>query len=90
MQQYHPNWYAAYKDKKKYLVYFSIEQVLPLVMGEGDRDDLYVRVKDGTGDEFLCPIDALIDAKDATQAELTKCVDSAVVEHYAGNFKVEE
>ena len=88
MQTYHPAWYEAYKDKKKFLVYFKIDKVLPLVMTTTDRDSLYVRVKDGTGNAFLCPIDALVDPKDATEEELTNCVDSAVVGRYAGNVEV--
>jgi hypothetical protein len=88
MKRYHPDWYEVYKDKKKFLVYFQIEKVLPLVIKETDRDSLYVRVKDGTGTDFLCPIDALVDPKDATEEELANCVDSAVVERYAGNVKV--
>ena len=88
MKEYHPDWYAAYKDKKKFLVYFKIEKVLPLVMTETDRDSLYVKVKDGTGNDFLCPIDALVDPKDATEEELANCVDSAVVGRYAGDVKV--
>jgi hypothetical protein len=90
MKEYHPDWFEAYKDKKKFLVYFKIEKVLPLVIKETERENLYVRVKDGPGDEFLCPIDALIDPKDATEAELANCVDSAVVGRYAGNIKVLE
>jgi hypothetical protein len=71
-------------------VYFKIDKVLPLVLSETDRDGLYVRVKDSTGSEFLCPMDALVDPKDATEEELANCVDSAVVERYAGNVKVVE
>lgn len=36
MKQYHPHWYEAYKDKKKFLVYFKIEKVLPLVIRENE------------------------------------------------------
>lgn len=88
MKQYHPDWYTAYKDKNKFLVYFRINKVLPLVIKEDDSDNTYVRVKDGTGTEFLCPIDALVDPKDASEEEMANCVDSAVVGRYAGNVKV--
>jgi hypothetical protein len=90
MKQFYPSLYEVYKDKKKVLVYFKIEKVLPLIMTETDRDSLYVKVKDGTGNDFLCPIDALIDPGDATEAELGNCVESAVVERYAGNINVVE
>jgi hypothetical protein len=59
-----------------------------MVMAETDRDNLYVRVKDGAGNEFLCPIDALKDPKDATDDELENCVDDATVGRYAGDIKV--
>ena len=36
MKQYHPDWYEAYRDKKKFLVYFKIDRVLPLVIPETD------------------------------------------------------
>ena len=88
MKQYHPDWYEAYKDKKKFLVYFNIQKVLPLVMTE--TDSVYVKVKDGTGNDFLCPIDALIDLQNATEAELSNCVESAAVGRYAGNIQVED
>jgi hypothetical protein len=64
--------------------------VLPLVIGEPEQDSLYVKVKDGNGSEFLCPIDALIDPKNASEEELANCVDSAVVERYAGNIQVKD
>jgi hypothetical protein len=38
MKQYHPDWYEAYKDKKKFLVYFKIDKVLPLVISETDLE----------------------------------------------------
>jgi len=37
----------------------------------------FVRVKDNAGNEFLCPMDALKDSKDATPEELENCVDDA-------------
>jgi len=35
MKEYHPNVYDKYKDLKKYLVYFRINKVLPLI-GDGE------------------------------------------------------
>ena len=73
------------------IYYFKPEQAnvwtLYCIIDRIDRDSLYVRGKDGTGNAFLCPIDALIDPEDA-EAALGNCVDSAVVERYAGNIKV--
>jgi hypothetical protein len=56
----------------------------------GDEKNVYVRVKDGAGNEFLCPLNALKDVKDATPEELDDCVDNAVVERYAGEIEVRD
>lgn len=42
-----------------------------------DKDTVYVRVKDGSGKEFLCPLDALKDPERCTEEELRRCLDSA-------------
>ncbi len=34
MLKYHPDWYEAYKEKKKFLVYFKIDKILPLLISE--------------------------------------------------------
>jgi hypothetical protein len=57
-------------------------------MAEEDKKQVYVRVKDGAGNQFLCPIDALKDIKKATDDEIENCVDDAVVGRYAGEIKV--
>jgi len=49
---------------------------------------LYVRVKDQTGNDFICPIEALIDPEKATEIELENCVDDGVVGRYAGNIEI--
>jgi len=57
-------------------------------MAEKKQKNVYVRVKDGAGNLFLCPIDALKDPKQASEEELENCVDDAVVGRYAGEIKV--
>lgn len=52
--------------------------------------EIFVRVKDATGNEFICPIDALKDRASASEAELENCVDDGVVGRYAGNITIEE
>ena len=52
------------------------------------QKSVYVRVKDGAGNVFLCPVNALKDPKEATDEELENCVDDAVVGRYAGEIKV--
>ena len=51
---------------------------------------LYVRVKDNSGNDFICPIESLIDPATATKEELEYCVDDATVGRYAGNIEVVE
>jgi len=52
------------------------------------KENLYVRVKDLAGNEFVCPLDALKNTKDLSASELENCVDDATVKRYAGNIKV--
>ncbi|MCU0574324.1 MAG: hypothetical protein MUC41_15200 [Syntrophobacteraceae bacterium] len=49
----------------------------------------YVKVKDSSGSEWLCPLDAMKNAKDATQEELDECVELDVVTHTAGLIDAE-
>lgn len=44
----------------------------------------YVKVKDSAGNEWLCPLDMLKSAKEATEEELNECVELDVVTHTAG------
>ena len=37
----------------------------------------FVWVKDKAGNEFVCPLDALKDRKNATEEELKNCIDDA-------------
>ncbi len=54
------------------------------------KKSLYVRVKDQTGNDFICPIESLIDPDKATEEELENCVDDGVVGRYAGNIEIAE
>ena len=53
------------------------------------RGKKLVKVKDGSGNEWLCPLDALKKAKDATQEELDDCVELDVVTHTGGDIDAE-
>ena len=59
-------------------------------MAEKKRGDLWVRVKDDAGNEFICPLNALKDRQSATEEELDNCVDDATVKRYSGNIKIKE
>jgi len=65
-------------------------EIWRFAMAKSEKKQVYVRVKDGAGNKFLCPIDALKDIKKATAEELENCVDDAVVGRYAGEIKVVE
>jgi hypothetical protein len=54
---------------------------------EADRKK-YFRLKDKTGNEFLCPLDALKSIKDATEEELAECVEEDVVGRYPGDIEI--
>jgi hypothetical protein len=55
-----------------------------------DKQALYVRIYDKSGNEFICSINALKDPKTASDEELDHCVDDATVGRYAGNIKIIE
>jgi hypothetical protein len=59
-------------------------------MAEKEKKDVWVRVKDNAGNEFICPLDALKERKSATDEELENCVDDAVVGRYSGNIDIAE
>ena len=55
---------------------------------EIQRGKPFVRVKDGAGNDWLCPLDALKNPKDASEEELEHCVDDATVGRYAGDIDI--
>lgn len=57
-------------------------------MNDQKKENLYVRVKDFAGNEFVCPIDSLKNPKDVSEKELENCVDDATVGRYIGNIKI--
>jgi hypothetical protein len=59
-------------------------------MAEKEKRDVWVRVKDNAGNEFICPLNALKDRQSATEEELDNCVDDAITGRYAANLDIEE
>jgi hypothetical protein len=57
-------------------------------MSERNEEQVYVRVKDVAGNEFVCPIDALKNMNEVSEEVLDNCVDDATVGRYSGNIKV--
>lgn len=58
-------------------------------MGKQEKE-VWVRVKDNVGNEFICPVSALKQSDKATEEELSNCVDDGVAGRYAGNLDMEE
>jgi len=59
-------------------------------MGQKKDEQVYVRVKDGAGNEYLCPLENLKPPHEATDEELTNCVDDATVGRYPSNISTRE
>jgi DNA gyrase/topoisomerase IV subunit B len=57
---------------------------------DSKQEQVYVRVKDFAGNEFVCPIDALKGLKEVPEDVLDNCVDDATVGRYAGNIKIKD
>jgi hypothetical protein len=59
-------------------------------MTDSAKKDIYVRVKDGAGNVFLCPLDALKEPGDVSDDDLENCVDDGTVGRYASNIEVKQ
>ena len=57
-------------------------------MGKQEKE-VWVKVKDSVGNEFICPVSALKHRDNATEEELSNCVDDGVAGRYAGNLDME-
>jgi len=55
-----------------------------------EKKDVFVRVKDQAGNEFLCPLGVLKGVKEATEEELENCVDDGTVGRYAGDIEIQK
>lgn len=58
-------------------------------MDPKERGKKFVKVKDATGHVWLCPVDSLKKATEATPEELENCVEWEVVTHTAGDIEAE-
>ncbi|MFO7644120.1 MAG: hypothetical protein R6W95_07035 [Desulfosarcina sp.] len=57
-------------------------------MNTEKKEDVYVKVKDMAGNEFVCPLNALRDLKSISETELENCFEGDVVGRYAGQLKI--
>jgi hypothetical protein len=53
------------------------------------RGKRFFKVKDSAGNEWLCPLDALKNVKEAAKEELENCAEPDVVSRYAGDVEAE-
>jgi len=57
-------------------------------MNTESNENLYVKVKDMVGNEFVCPLNELRDASKIGDAELENCFEGDVVGRYAGQLNI--
>ncbi len=57
-------------------------------MASEKKEDVYVKVKDMAGNEFVCPLKELRQTKRVSEAELANCFEGDVVGRYAGQLKI--
>lgn len=53
------------------------------------RGKRFFKVRDDAGNEWLCPFEALKNAKEASPQELEDCVEPEVVTRYMGDIEAE-
>jgi hypothetical protein len=59
-------------------------------MNTEKKDDLFVKVKDMAGNEFICPLNELRNVKSVSDEELENCFEGDVVGRYAGHLNIVE
>jgi hypothetical protein len=57
-------------------------------MNKEKKDDVFVKVKDMAGNEFICPLNKLRNVKTVSDEELEDCFEGDVVGRYAGQLNV--
>ena len=59
-------------------------------MSDENNQDVYVKVKDMAGNEFVCPLKELRDARKISDDELDNCFEGDVIGRYAGLLNIVE
>ena len=54
------------------------------------KDDVFVKVKDMAGNEFVCPLNELRNVKNVREEDLEDCFEGDVVGRYAGQLNIVE
>ena len=59
-------------------------------MNTETNETAYVKLKDGDGNEFVCPLNELRDTRSVSDDELESCFEGDVVGRYAGQLNIIE
>ena len=59
-------------------------------MNTETNENIYVKVKDLAGNEFVCPLNDLRNVKKVSEEELENCFEGDVVGRYAGQLNIVE
>ena len=57
-------------------------------MNTETNENIYVKVKDMAGNEFVCPLNDLRNVKKVSEEELENCFEGDVVGRYAGQLNI--
>ena len=52
------------------------------------KDDVFVKVMDMAGNEFICPLNELRNVKNVSEEEMENCFEGDVVGRYAGQLNI--
>ena len=61
---------SAIVKKVNIILDYKTIKIKETIMGEFDQGELFVRVKNSSGEEFICPLKALRNPKELTAEEL--------------------
>ena len=71
------------------MMFLVLQAKAALMSVSAERGKRFVKVKDSSGNEWLCPLDVIKSVKNATQEELDDCIELDVVIHTAGGIDAE-
>lgn len=55
---------------------------------KNQNENVFVKVKDMAGNEFVCPLTELRDARKISDTELESCFEGDVIGRYAGQLNI--
>ena len=54
----------------------------------GQRNEIFGKYKDDTGEEYYCPIKDVVDSHIVSEWEIDNCVEATTAERYSGNLNI--